>query len=309
MKKEEFYYQSSDGKTQIHAVEWLPEGEPIAVLQIAHGVTEYILRYEPFAKYLTEKGFAVVGNDHLGHGKSIAEKAEPMYFGPTGSWNWVVKDINTCKEIEKKKFPNIPYCLLGFSLGSFLVRTYLIDYPKSVDAAIIMGTGTTPDIQISLAKMMANKEAKKAGEQYSTPTIKKLTFDTYNKIFAPNRTDFDWLCSNNEELDKYIDDPMRGGNLSSGLFREMLSGMSYTNKINNITKMDKDIPILFISGDADPVGNQGKGVTQAYEKFKKVGIKSVSLKLYPKLRHDILHEVGNDKIYDDIHNWMKEKLF
>ena len=241
MNKNEFYYLSADGKTQIHAVEWIPDEKPKAILQIAHGVTEYILRYEQFAEYLVKKGIMVVGNDHLGHGKSIAKDSEPMYFGPTGSWKWAVEDMYTCTKMIKEKYPEIPYYMLGFSLGSFLLRTYLIEYPGIADAAIIMGTGETPPVQIALAKFIANKEAKKVGENHTSPMIKKLTFDTYNKFFAPNRTDYDWLCSDNEGLDEYIADQMRGGNLSAGLFREMLSGMKYTSEIKNLKKINISI--------------------------------------------------------------------
>ena len=308
MNKNEFYYLSADGKTQIHAVEWIPDEKPKAILQIAHGVTEYILRYEQFAEYLVKKGIMVVGNDHLGHGKSIAKDSEPMYFGPTGSWKWAVEDMYTCTKMIKEKYPEIPYYMLGFSLGSFLLRTYLIEYPKAIDAAIIMGTGETPPVQIALAKFIANKEAKKVGENHTSPMIKKLTFDTYNKFFAPNRTDYDWLCSDNEGLDEYIADQMRGGNLSAGLFREMLSGMKFTSEIKNLKKMNLNTPILFISGDEDPVGEKGKGVIKAYHKFQNIGMKDVEIKLYPKLRHDILHEKCKKEIYEYVYNWIEKKL-
>ena len=260
MKKTEFYYPSADGKTKIHALEWIPEKEPIGILQIMHGVTEYVLRYEDLAEYLTDKGFVVVGNDHLGHGKSIAEGAKPMYFGPKGSWQWVVKDVLTLQKMTKEKYPELSYYMLGFSLGSFVLRTYLIDYPGNLDGAIIMGTGQMAPVAIKIGKFMANKEAKKAGEENSTPAIHQLTFGTYNKIFAPNRTEYDWLCSNEKALDEYIEDPQRGGDFSAGLFRELLDGMLYSSNVKNIKKMDKNLPILLISGEKDPVGDCGKGV-------------------------------------------------
>jgi len=306
MQKNEFYYMSKDGKTQIHAVEWLPDEEPKAILQIAHGVTEYILRYEELARFLTEKGIAVVGNDHLGHGKSISENAEPMYFGPEGSWNWVVDDIRTYMDLTKNKYPNIPYYLLGFSLGSFVARTFLIKYTEKLDGAIIIGTGQTPSFQIALAKFMANKEAKKVGEEHTSPTIRKLTFETYNRIFAPNRTKFDWLCSSEKSIDEYIKDPMRGGDMSAGLFREMLSGMAFSAKQDNINKIDNKMPILFLSGDKDPVGEKGKGVKRVYNCFKKAGIKNVEMKLYSGLRHDILHEECRQDIFNDILKFINE---
>ncbi len=308
MIKNEFYYPSADGKNQIHAVEWKPESEVKGVIQIAHGVTEYILRYEDFANFFTQKGFVVVGNDHLGHGDSVGKNGKKMYFGPEGSWNYVVKDINTCKQITKEKYPNVPYIMLGFSLGSFLLRTYLIDYPnEKIDGAIIMGTGYISNLEVSIAKFLANKEAKKVGEENTSPMIQSLTFETYNKLFKPNKTPFDWLCSNEEELNKYMNDPQRGENYSAGLFREMLTGMQYTSNLKNIKKMNKELPIYLLSGDNDPVGDFSKGVLKTYNIYKKANMENVEIKLYQNLRHDILHEKIKDKIYVDIYNWCINK--
>lgn len=308
MNKREFYYPSSDGRTRIHAVEWSPDESPEAILQIAHGVTEYILRYEEFAEYLTNKGILVVGNDHIGHGSSIAENAKPMYFGPEGSFKYAVDDVNTLYKTTKEKYENIPYIILGFSLGSFIVRRFLIDYPDTVDGAILVGTGQIAPIKIKIAKFIAKSEAKKHGEDNPTPMIKSLSFDNYNKLFKPNRTDYDWLCLSKTSLDKYIRDKNRGKELSAGLFREMLSGMEYTGNLENIKKMNKDIPIIFLSGEMDPVGEKGKSVKKAYSDFKKVGIEDVDMKLYKDLRHDILHEDNCVEIYNDIYNFIKEKV-
>lgn len=305
MKREEFYYKSADNITNIHACIWIPDNTPIGIIQIAHGVTEYILRYEDFANYFASKGYLVIGNDHIGHGLSVAEGKEKMYFGPKGSWNFVVKDIKKCVDLTKERYPNIPYILLGFSLGSFLVRTYLIDYPGTVEKAIIMGTGQISPIAIKLAIMMANSEAKKVGEECSTEKIHDLTFGTYNKIFAPNKTEYDWLCANENVLNEYINDPLRGGDFSAGLFREMLNGMLYTSKLKNIKRMNTNIPIFLISGEKDPVGNCGKGVVKTYKDFKKCGMKRIDIKLYTNDRHDILHEKDRENVYQDIFQWIK----
>lgn len=309
MVKNEFYYLSADNKTQIHAVEWKPEKEIIGVIQIAHGVTEHILRYEQFAEFFTQKGFVVVGNDHLGHGTSIAKNSKPMYFGPKNSWNFVVQDIETCRKMTKEKYSDIPYVLLGFSLGSFLVRTYLIDYAKEpIDASIIMGTGYIPNFKIAIAKMIANNEAKKVGEENTSSVIKSLTFETYNKLFKPNRTECDWLCSNEKAIDEYLADPLRGKNYSAGLFIELLSGMQYTSNLKNIKKMNKKIPIFLLSGDKDPVGEFGKGVIKTFDILRKAGIENVDIKLYKDLRHDILHEENRNNIYADIYNWLEKNI-
>ena len=310
MVKNEFYYLSADNKTQIHAVEWKPEKEIIGVIQIAHGVTEHILRYEQFAEFFTQKGFVVVGNDHLGHGTSIAKNSKPMYFGPKNSWNFVVQDIETCRKMTKEKYSDIPYVLLGFSLGSFLVRTYLIDYAKEpIDASIIMGTGYIPNFKIAIAKMIANNEAKKVGEENTSSVIKSLTFETYNKLFKPNRTECDWLCSNEKAIDEYLADPLRGKNYSAGLFIELLSGMQYTSNLKNIKKMNKKIPIFLLSGDKDPVGEFGKGVIKTFDILRKAGIENVDIKLYKGLRHDILHEENRNNIYADIYNWLEKNIY
>lgn len=304
----EFNFLSSDNETNIHMVMWEPKNEAKLIVQIIHGVTENIMRYEELAHFLNERDILVVGIDLLGHGLSTNSGNKKMYFGKEGSWFDVVKDVDTCLSIVKKDYPNIPYVMLGFSLGSFLLRTYLIDYPNNCDGAIIIGTGQTPNFQIALAQMVVKNETKKYGDNVATEQIRKLTFETYNKKFAPNRTPYDWLCSNNEELDKYINDPLRGEAMTVGLFREMLSGMKYTGNIRNVKKMNKDIPILLLSGSQDPVGDFGKGFDKAIRRFKRANIQSISSILYSNLRHDILHENIRLKIYNDIYIWLEKKI-
>ena len=303
----EFTYISANGKTPIHAVEWLPEGEVLAVLQIAHGVSEHILRYEPFARYLTQRGFAVVGNDHLGHGGSVIAGKERLYFGESGSWNMVVQDLEVLRQRTRQKFPSVPYFLLGHSMGSFLARTYLIRHHGTVDGAIIMGTGQMPPALIKGGILAAKFEGKRLGEDKPSPLIDKIAFAPYNKPFAPNRTTYDWLSVNEENVDAYIAHPLCGGIPSAGLFREMLTGISYITQQKNVALMDKNTPILFISGEMDPVGDLGKGVKLAYASFLAAGMQDVQLKLYPTLRHEILNEACRETVYEDLYNWMGTK--
>lgn len=308
MERSEFTFSSTDGKTPIHAVTWQPEGKPRAVVQISHGVSEFILRYEPFAEYLTAQGFAVVGHDHIGHGGSVAPGAPRMYFGPKGSWNWVVSDLEQRRKLAKAQFPDVPYFLLGHSMGSFLARTHLIRCPGAVDGAIIMGTGQMAGALVAGGRLLTALESLRYGEENAAPLINKLSFSTYNKRFAPNRTAFDWLSTNTENVDWYIRHPLCGGDPSLGLFREMLGGIAFIKRPANVAKMDKDTPILFISGAMDPVGDCSKGVKLACESFRKAGIKDVSLKLYPGLRHEILCETGRETVFADIAAWLEEKL-
>lgn len=306
--RKEFYFPSSDGKTSIHAVEWLPEGTPVGVYQIAHGVAEYALRYEPFAEFLNSKGFVVVANDHIGHGLSVAEGAAPLYFGEKDGWTHVVDDMFELRRQTGKKYPGIPYILMGHSMGSFLARTYLIRYPGSVTAAVIMGTGQQPGYMVAGGRLAAKVIGKKEGfDQFST-TVDNLAFGAYNKPFEPKRTNYDWLSANEENVDRYIADPLCGGGATTGLFLEMLGGIGFIGKQSNVEKMDKNIPILFISGEMDPVGDLGKGVRKAYESFRKAGVKDVTLKLYPGLRHEILNEKEKDQVYADIWAWVEKHM-
>ena len=193
-------------------------------------------------------------------------------------------------------------------MGSFLVRTYLIRYPGAADGAVIMGTGQMAPVIIAGAKSVAAREARRIGEEQVSSLVEKLAFGTYNKVFAPNRTGYDWLSINTDNVDRYIADPLCGGNASIGLFREMLSGLAFISKAENLKKMNLNTPILFISGGMDPVGDCGKGVKKAYESFRKAGVRDVSLKLYPELRHEILNETCRELVYEDIYHWLSGKL-
>lgn len=306
--RREFYFPSSDGKTSIHAIEWMPDCAPVGVYQIAHGVAEYALRYEPFAEFLCGKGFVVAANDHIGHGLSVAEGAAPLYFGEQDGWTHVVDDMHTLRDLMHEKYPELPYFLMGHSMGSFLARTYLIRYPGTVSAAIIMGTGQQPGFMVAGGKLAAAVIGKRHGFDKFNATIDNLAFGAYNKPFEPKRTPFDWLSVNEENVDRYIADPLCGGGATVGLFRDMLGGIGFIAKPENLKKMDLSTPILFISGAMDPVGDLGKGVDKAYQSFVDAGVKDVTCKLYPGLRHEILNEKERDRVYADIWAWIEERL-
>ncbi len=304
----EFYYPSSDGKTQIHAVAWTPDVPPAGVYQIAHGVAEHALRYGLFAEFLCSKGFAVVANDHIGHGLSVAPGAAPLWFGEKDGWTHVVDDIHALYRMTRERYPGLPYFLMGHSMGSFLARTHLIRYPRTADAAIIMGTGQHPPYIVALGRLAATLIGKKHGFDQYNATVDKLAFGTYNKPFEPKRTRFDWLSANPENVDRYIADPLCGGAATVGLFLDMLGGIGFICKQTNVKKMDMGTPVLFISGAMDPVGGLGVGVRKAYQSFVDAGVKDVTLRLYPGLRHEILNETENQKVYADIWAWVKKHM-
>ena len=283
MKEEKIEIIGNDN-FKISAVLWLPEGAPRAILQITHGMTEHIYRYKDFAKELTAQGITVAGFDLRGHGTNLNENGCAS-FGKNG-WEGSLNDMHLLHDYLENRFPNCPYFMMGFSLGSFLLREYLNIYD---DKKIFDGF----DYEI--------------GSNYSTPLVKKLSFETYNSKFTPNRTEFDWLCSDDTELDTYIQDSLCSDSISAGLFWQLLGSMKRTGNRSAYKKWDKKMPVLFLSGEKDPVGNDGKGVKKVKQTMNNVGIRNVSMHLFPNVRHDILHEEKSGcakQVRKILINWM-----
>ena len=306
MVKNEFFYPSNAGGLPIHAVEWLPDTVPRAVIQIAHGIAEHILRYESLADYLTERGFAVTGNDHLGHGSSGPERR--LSFGPAGTWEWVTADMDTLRRRTREKFPGIPLFLLGHSMGSFLARTYLIRFPGLVDGCILIGTGQPPAILIAAGLLMTAEEQIRLGYDRPSRLLNALAFGAYNAPFAPNQTTHDWLSVNEENVDRFLASPLCGGIPTVGLIREMLRGLRFIGKQGNLKRMDISTPILFLSGENDPVGDMGKGVRRVCTMFSRAGVRDVSIRLYEGDRHEILNETNREQVYADLLRWMDARI-
>ncbi len=303
----EGYFLSTDGKTKIHVNKWVPENRYIrGIIQIAHGVAEYGYRYQEFAEFLCKQGFVVVANDHLGHGNSVIKDKPRLYFGEENGWWNVVDDMEKLRCKTQEEYLGKPYFLFGHSMGSFLSRSYLIRYPGKLDGCILCGTGHPSGITIFGGKLVSKLETKRIGKEKFSPLADRLAFGSYNKKFAPNRTSADWVSASEENVDAYIKDPFCGGETTLGLFGDLLCGLKFITKQKNIEKMDKDQPVLFISGKNDPVGDMGKGVQKAYDCFKKAGLKDVKIKLYSGLRHEILNEQTKEEVYEDILQWLEK---
>ena len=307
----EFTFLSSDGKTQLHGMLWEPEGVAVrAVLQICHGVAEHIARYDGFARALNEQGIVVAGHDHLGHGKSLPEGGTPVYFGDGNTWNTVVDDIYVLHQRLKQRYPDVPLCIMGHSMGSFLTRTYLIRYPGTVDAAIIMGTGWQPEMTIRGGLLLAGILSGLKGPDAVSKLVTNMAFGAYNKAFGDKpRTPNDWLSADTDNVDRYMADPLCGADATVGLFRQMLHGIRFNQRQSHLRQMDREMPVLFVAGDKDPVGNCGKGVRQTYDAFRAAGMRDCTLKLYPGLRHEILNEKAyTADITKNIEAWLLSRL-
>ena len=305
-----FTFPSTDGSTELHALLWLdPHRAPRAVVQLVHGVSEHISRYDRFARFLVNCGFAVAGHDHLGHGNSLPRGGTPIYFREHDGWETATDDIYTLHTLLRRKFPGIPCFILGHSMGSFLTRSLLIRYPGCVDGAIIMGSGWNSEAAITGGRAAAGLMSLFKGKRGTSDFISALAFGGYNKTFAPNRTDYDWIAADQQAVDRYIADPKCGEAVTLGLFSDMLRGFHFNQRQENLAKMDPDTPILFISGADDPVGGMGRGVEKSYGAFLAAGVKHVELILCPGLRHEILNEPSAPEAVDaPILQWLEANL-
>ena len=305
---QDFYFQSSTGRTSIHALKCVPDSKPRAVVQIAHGIAEHIDRYRPFMEFLADNSFVVAGNDHLGHGKSIRVPEEQGFFAEKDGWWRVVDDMDKLHDIMSNEYPELPYVLFGHSMGSFLTRTYLIKHPDKYDGVILSGTGHQSPALVLGGNAAASVMAKLNGAMGDGAKLDSLAFGTYlNKIENP-RTKFDWLSRDTEQVDKYIADPLCGFVGKIGLYRDMMQGIKFITDKKNIAQMNKEKPVYFMSGDGDPVGDYGKGVERAYKAFCDAGLHDVFMRLYPGGRHEMLNETNKEQVYQDILSWLNEKI-
>ena len=301
----EYTFLSSNGETPIHVREWVPDCDINGVVQIAHGICEYAGRYEGFARHLASKGFVVAANDHLGHGQSVLSEEDLGYFGPLGSWELVVEDIERLRALTAEKWPEAPYFLLGHSMGSFLTRTYLIRHPEApLSGVILSGTGQPPAAVLAGGRMLCDADVLKNGPRHRSLNISGMAFGSYNKGIEPRRTPYDWICRDEAVVDAYAADPLCTFVPTSSLFREMLSGLATVGSLHEVSAMRKDLPLILMSGDADPVGGRGVQVAKVYSLLVRAGCKDVAYKFYPGARHEILNETNRADVYKDILDWL-----
>lgn len=304
----DFYFNSSTGKNKIHARMCVPDTEPRAIVQIIHGIAEYIDRYDEFMSFLADNGIIAVGTDHLGHGKSIESEEQTGFFAYENGWDYAVRDEEVLRLAMHENYPELPIIVFGHSMGSFMARTLLIRYPDAFNAAIISGTGNQGSVLVNGGLFMGNLVTGLKGAHHYSKFLNNLAFGSYNKIYENPKTEYDWLSRDEANVQKYIDDPLCGFIPTCSLFRDMMTGVKFITNKKNLTAMNKDMPVYFMSGDMDPVGECGKGVQKAYNNFLEAGMKDVSIKLYPGGRHEMLNEINKDEVYSDILTWLGSKI-
>lgn len=307
--KREITYKSKDNKTDIHAIIWEPIGEIKGILQISHGMIENISRYENFAMQLNKNGILVCGNDHLGHGLSVIDKKHYGYFTKNNGDKVLVDDLYSLTEIIKQEYPNIPYFILGHSMGSFILRNYIRYYGTNIDGAIIVGSGYKNKVTINTAILVTNLIAKiHLDEFYRSEFIYKMTTGNYWKYFKEGKTNKNcWLTKNEEVIAEFGKNPLMDFKFTCNGYKWMFKLIKNSCDIEFNKKINKDLPLFILSGDQDPVGNFGKDIEIIKNMYKDVGIKYVDVKLYKDMRHEILNEVNNSEVILDIVSILNEK--
>ena len=303
----DFTLPSSAPGRMLHAFRCVPEGEVRAIVQLSHGMVEFIDRYKPLAEYLAARGILVTGNDHLGHGGSIRTRADYGYFAEPDGNRAVLDDLHAMTVLTKQLYPGVPYFLLGHSMGSFYARQYLCEWGSELDGAIILGTGFQPKVLVAFARTVCRVLAVFFGWQHRSRLVAELSFLGYNKGLE-GRTTHDWLNRDPAEVDKYLADERCTFTFTLNAYYSMFSGILRLHDPAFLARMPKDLPLLFLSGDADPVGEQGKGVRRAIQSLKDAGVQNIESIFYPGARHELLVETNKLEVFADIAAWLDKQL-
>jgi alpha-beta hydrolase superfamily lysophospholipase len=297
-------------EVEVFCFKWYNEiiSEPKAIIQIVHGMMEHAGRYAAFADYLLDNGHTIYASDHPGHGKTARTADELGYLNGKKGWLQVIDDIHALAKIIKNDYPSVPVILFGHSMGSMLARHYSFSYPDEIQGLILSGTNYSSKALSLFGSGLAGLTRNIYGNHHRSKVINYLTYKQFNRYFKPHETEFDWLSRDKEAVRKYIEDNLCGYPSTSALYSGMFYGMRQIVNSRNVDRITKDLPILIISGDHDPVGNFTKGVIKVRDLFEKAGLQNITLKLYENGRHEMLNEINKEDVYRDIHEWI-EKYF
>ena len=308
MREEQGRFESAHGGAVAYTA-WLPDdGATVRrVMQIVHGMAEHAGRYRHFAEFLTRQGFAVYANDHRGHGRSVLPGEPRGFFAKRDGWRVVVDDVREMSRIAKERHPGSPLFLLGHSMGSFIARSYAIRFGAELTGLLLSGTAGLPPWREKWA-VLAIVRICSAVWGIRTPCsfLHNHSLDTYNRPFVlPGSTSrYHWLSRDPAVAHGFDADPLCGGVFPAAFFRDLADGMLFMSDPAEVAKMPKDLPILFFSGDRDPIGRNGAGVREAYRLFLNTGMKDVTITLYPGARHEPLNELDREKVFDDVLAWL-----
>lgn len=301
--------QDSNGNP-FFVYEWLPDPvTPLrAIIQIIHGMMEHAGRYHDFAQFLTGHGFAVVAEDHFGHGRTAGDARDLGHLNGKKGWHMILEQIRLVMEHTRSNYPDVPYVVFGHSMGSVLARHAAIIVGSAIDGLVLSGVEHTSCGLIRTGSLLACGSRLVYGSHYRNRMINYLTYKVFNRYFRPNRTGFDWLSTDDIQVDRYVNDPHCGFPSTSGFYQGMFYGLKSINKKNQLARIPARLSVLILSGESDPVGDFGKGPRKVAEQLQQAGLADITVKLYPGGRHEMLHETSNQVVVGDILTWLNKKF-
>lgn len=301
-------FRSACGTVPIAYYIFQPMNVPLrGIVQISHGVNEYFLRYTQFAKYLCSLGFVVCGHDHIGHGESVSVSGSYGFFGQKDGFRVMVEDIHTLNQIVHKRWPELPCFLLGHSMGAMLARLYLAKYGSTVEGCILSGV-PAPSAIAPIGVRIARSVIRSRGPMYRSVMLDRMVFGRFNDHIKNCRTKFDWLTRDDGIVDLYQSDAKCNFILTAAGFCDLFQLNRLCNGFKIIKETPTGIPLLFIAGDADPVGDFGTGVRRIASAYKTAGVSDIDMILYKDCRHEVLNELGHEQVYGDISRWLDQHL-
>ena len=308
-------YPSKDRSTTIRACLWEPAVDgalvrPRAIVQIVHGMCEHIGRYDAFARFLAQQGFAVCGNDHVGHGVSAADPSDFGHLPPREGKDILVADVCALRRLMQRRLgEDIPYFMFGHSMGSFIVRSYLArPCAHDLSGAIVCGTGQQPRAVSAAGNLLARLIGRIAGPRHRSALIDGMGAGAYGKHIPDARTPFDWLSTDPAVVDAYLADERCGFMFTVGGYAALTDLAGEIADPARVARVPSDLPLLFVAGEQDPVGGNGKGVRAAVRALRDAGVERVDEILYPGMRHEILNEPGRAQVMSDILAWLEARL-
>lgn len=303
-ERSDISYKSADGRSQVAGYFFQPATKPWCIVQIAHGMCEYILRYEEFANYLCQNGVAVCGNDHIGHGASAAEKEDYGYFTAKGGRRFALADMRAMNEKARSRWPGLPLVLLGHSMGSFFARRYAAEWPDDIDGLIISGTGG-PNPLVGLGIFLTNTLARLKGPRYRSDFVNNIAFGASLKRIDNPDTPFDWISRDKEIARAYSQDPLCTYRFTVNGFHELFCSLKEVSRPAWAVRLRKDMPVLMIQGGEDPVGDYGKGPATVRDWLRGAGVKNLEYIEYEGARHEVLNETNRQEVYGDVLAFLK----
>ncbi len=308
-----FGFPSADGTSTVHAVLWqsaaVAAGQPPrGVVQLIHGMAEHIGRYDGFARFLAAQGFAVCGHDHIGHG---ATAATPERFGlmpPEEGADIMVADAHCLRKRVTARFAQgTPWFMFGHSMGSLVLRCYLPRYGCGLAGAVICGTAMPPRLVSKAGNLLARAVVAWKGPDAKSPLLHRLADGAYSRAIPDARTPFDWLSRDPAVVDAFIADETAGFMFSAGAYATLTEAAYRAAAPAAFRNVPKDLPVLVMAGDRDPVGDNGRAPARVARRLERAGVQDVSLALYGGMRHEVLNEVGREEVYADVLAWIEAR--